>query len=240
MILLNLKNLYGRKLHATDGKIGHVQDFYFDDKNWTVRYVIADTGNWLAGRQVLLSPHVFGHLDQMEKALLVNLTRNQIENAPSIELHKPVSRQYEEDYHRYYGWPCYWQGGGLWGPSAFPFLGIPGETHPLVSDTTCPPPHQLTDTHLRSALAVDGYRLEANDGHIGHVCGFMMDPGTWEISRLVIKTGSWLAGHEVEMPTGKIGRISYDESTVFVNLTSKDVEHSPAHHPVLAGAANGR
>ena len=106
-----VKELYGAKLGASDGEIGQVKDFYFDDQNWAVRYVVADTGSWLAGRKVLISPHAFGSLHRAGKLLLVNLTRKQIEDSPSIESHKPVSRQYEEEYYRYYGWPYYWQGG---------------------------------------------------------------------------------------------------------------------------------
>jgi len=115
-----VKKLFENKLGASDGEIGHVNDFYFDDQNWAVRYLVADTGSWMPGRLVLISPHAFGNLYQGGKVLLFNLTRQQIENSPSIELHKPVSRQYEEEYHRYYGWPFYWQGDQLWGMSAFP------------------------------------------------------------------------------------------------------------------------
>src|SRR5271166_7106948 len=98
IMLLSIKQLYGEKLGASDGEIGHVKDFYFDDQDWAVRYVVVDTGSWLPGRQVLLSPHAFGSLAPAGKTLAVNLTRKQVENSPAIELHKPVSRQYEEEY----------------------------------------------------------------------------------------------------------------------------------------------
>ena len=111
-MLRSIKQLYGDKLGASDGEIGHVKDFYFDDQNWVVRYIVADTGSWLSGRQVLISPHSFGSLPQAGKVLRVNLTRKQIENSPSIDSHKPVSRQYEEEYHRYYGWPTIGKGTG--------------------------------------------------------------------------------------------------------------------------------
>jgi hypothetical protein len=67
-MLQSIKQLYGNKLGASDGDIGHVKDFYFDDQNWAVRYLVADTGSWLPGRQVLLSPHAFGSLHQAGKA----------------------------------------------------------------------------------------------------------------------------------------------------------------------------
>ena len=111
-MLHNLKQIRGHKLAASDGAIGHVKDFYFDDKTWAIRYLVADTGKWLPGRQVLLSPHAFGRLDHDGKILAINLTRKQIENSPSIDEHRPVSRQYEQNYYNYYGWPTYWEGDG--------------------------------------------------------------------------------------------------------------------------------
>jgi hypothetical protein len=233
-MLRSLKQIYGDKLGATDGEIGHVKDFYFDDVNWAVRYVVADTGSWLTGRQVLLSPHSLGRLVQAGGVLRVSLTRKQIEDSPSIESHKPVSRQYEEEYHRYYGWPYYWQGDALWGMSGVPFLALPSGPMPDELNTAGGPPSQRADAHLRSTKAVNGYHLQATDGLLGHVCDFMMDDQTWAIGQLVVKTGHRLSGKEVQIPMNKVDRVSYEESTVFVRLTSEAVEHSPPHYLAAA------
>ena len=237
-MLRSIKQLYGDKLGASDGEIGHVKDFYFDDQNWAVRYVVADTGSWLPGRQVLISPHAFGSLHQAGKVLRVNLTRKQIEHSPAIESHKPVSRQYEEEYYRYYGWPFYWQGDALWGMSGFPILELPAIPLPSESATASGPQPERADAHLRNTQAVNGYHIKASDGMIGHVCDFMMDDKSWAICQLVIKTGHRLSGREVQIPTSKVDRISYEESTVFVNLTGEAVEQSPAPHLVSDSAAD--
>ena len=236
-MLQSIKQLYGSKLGASDGEIGHVKDFYFDDRNWAVRYMIADTGSWLPGRQVLISPHAFPE-GFRGKILRVNLTRKQIENSPSIESHKPVSRQYEEEYYRYYGWPYYWQGAGLWGMSGFPILELPAKPLPSEQAAAIDPQHENADAHLRSTQTVNGYHIKASDGMIGHVCDFMMDAQSWAIRQLVIKTGHRFSGKEVQIPTSKVDRISYPDSTVFVNLTGEAVEQSPAHHPAPVGAAD--
>jgi len=55
-MLRSIKQLYGDELRATDGEIGKITDFYFEDQNWAVRYVVVDTGTWLSGRLVLISP----------------------------------------------------------------------------------------------------------------------------------------------------------------------------------------
>lgn len=237
-MLRSIKQLYGTKLGAADGDIGHVKDFYFDDQNWAVRYVVADTGAWLPGRKVLLSPQAFCGLDHGGKRLDVKLTRTQIENCPPIDSHKPLSRQYEEDYYRYYGWPYYWQGSGLWGMSGFPILELPAA--PLGDESTPPvvPEPEHADAHLRSTQAVNGYHLQANDGIIGHVCDFMMDDQSWAIRELAIKTGHRLSGQEVRIPVSRIVRFSYDESTLFVDGTGHDIEQSPRHEVAPVGAVD--
>src|SRR5688500_4279816 len=188
-MLHSIQHRYGEKLRATDGEIGHVRDFYFDDKNWIVRYLVADTGRWLPGRLVLISPHALGHLYPDGKVLLVNLTREQIEKSPSIAEHKPVSRQHEEEYHRHYGYPYYAEAMPLWGLAGYPVV-VP------------PPPPTATakrgeDSHLRSTRAVKGYNVEASDGVIGEVVDFSIDPGTWVLRELVIESGHWSSGDEI-------------------------------------------
>ncbi len=231
-MLQSIKQLYGNKLGASDGDLGHVKDFYFNDLTWAVRYVIADTGNWLPGREVLLSPHAFGSIYPAGKAMLVNLTRKQIEDSPPIEKHKPVSRQYEEEYHRYYGWPYYWQGSGLWGMSGFPILDVPPKFYPNQLLAATGLKSERADAHLRSTQAVAGYHLQATDGIIGHICDFLMDGKSWAINQLVIKIGHRFTGKEVQIPMSQVERISYKESTVFVKLTKDAVENSPEYRLV--------
>jgi uncharacterized protein YceK len=233
----SIKQSYGNKLGASDGDIGHVKDFYFDDQNWAIRYLIADTGSWLPGRQVLLSPHSLGGVDQSGRVLHVNLTRKQIEDCPSIASHKPVSRQYEEEYYRYYGWPYYWQGDGLWGTTDVPILELPPKALPSESTTMIGPQPERADAHLRSTQAVNGYHIKASDGMIGHVCDFMMDARSWAIRQLVIKIGHRFSGKEVQIPSRNVEQISYPDSTVFVNLTREAVEHSSANHESPFSAA---
>jgi hypothetical protein len=226
-MLRSIKELYGKKLAALDGELGHVKDFYFDDQNWAVRYVVADSGAWLPGRQILISPHAFGKLDLAGKLLTTHLTRKQIEESPSIELHKPVSRQYEQAYYQYYGWPYYWNGGGLWGMSGFPILAP--QPRPISSETATfiGPPGNGPDAHLRSTRSVSGYQIQASDGTPGHVCDFMMDERSWAIGQLVVKTGHRFSGKETLLATSEVDRISYEKSTVFVKLTRNAIKQGP-------------
>ena len=107
-MLNKAKTLRSYKLHSLDGEIGKVNEFYFDDHHWMIRYLIADTGNWLTGRQVLISPHALVAVNKEEQDITINLTKKQIEDSPSLDNDKPVSRQFEEAYYGYYEWPMYW------------------------------------------------------------------------------------------------------------------------------------
>ena len=109
-MLRHVVQLRGYKLGAEDGEIGHVNEFYFDDKDWVVRYLVAETGSWIAGRQVLISPCALGGIDDAGKVLSVKLTRESVENSPSIDKLKPISRPQEKELLRYHGWPMYWMG----------------------------------------------------------------------------------------------------------------------------------
>ena len=229
-MLRSIKQLYGDSLKASDGEIGHIKDFYFDDHKWAVRYVVVDTGSWLSGRLVLISPHAFRNFYQDGVSRDVNLTRKQIEDSPDFDSHKPVSRQYEEDYYRYYGWPNYWRGDGLWGCSAFPILELTADARPEEPMGGDASQSQLADVHLRSTQALNGYHIQANDGEIGHVTDFIIHGNTWAICHLVVETGHWFSGKEMVISPKNIDRISYDESKVFVNLTKETILKAPEYH----------
>jgi hypothetical protein len=163
--------------------------------------------------------------------LSVNLTRKQIENSPVIEMHRPVSRQYEESYYAYYGWPTYWDGSGMWGAGGFP-----GAMPPSTPENR---PHhghnQRDDVHLRSMAAVKGYDVQAGDGTIGSVASFMVDDKTWAVGDLVVETGHWYSGKEILIAAAKIQRISHDEAKVFVLLSRADIQRTPENEVARAG-----
>ena len=212
-MLHSIQQRYGEKLRATDGEIGHVRDFYLDDKNdWAVRYVVADTGGWLPGRLVLISPHALGHLYPKGKVFLVNLSREQIEKSPSIDEHKPLSRQFEEEYHRHYGYPYYAEAWPLWGLAEYP---VTAPLPPAADDSN----QGGADSHLRSSRFIKGYKVQATDGIIGHLADFLIDGRTWKVPEVVVQTGRLFAGKAIRIPTDKISKVSFDEATVYLNST---------------------
>jgi hypothetical protein len=231
-MLQNTEKLYGRKLAASDGEIGHVKDFYFDDSAWAIRYVVVDTGHWLTGRLVLLTPHAFARLDQDEQTLQVRLSKKQIQDSPSIATHETVSRQFEEQYYRSYGWPVYWQGGQMWGISGNPLALSPQPRDIEVRRSLEP----VADRHLQSAKGVAGCHVQAADGTLGHATGFQLDPVSWAIQEMVVETGPWHLGKRILISTSEIVSINVPGKSVLVKIVKADVRSVHDEETVQSGA----
>jgi sporulation protein YlmC with PRC-barrel domain len=221
-MLIKAKTLKGYKLHSLDGEIGKVKEFYFDDHHWTIRYLVAETGNWLVDRQVLISPYALVAVKEEEKHIAIDLTKKQIEDSPSLNSDKPVSRQFEKAYYGYYGWPHYWGGPYMWG--SYPTI---VRDHESWRDSTRG--EEVWDPHLRSTNAVSGYRIQATDGDIGHVEDFIIDDETWAIRYLIIDTRNWWPGKSVLVSPQWIERISWDEAKIFVNHPRETIKQSPEY-----------
>jgi len=224
-MLRRAKNLAGLRLGAQDGEIGRVKDFYFDDQTWTVRYVVADTGNWLTGRLVLISPFAIEGVDCEAGHINVKLTKARIEHSPSIDIAKPVSRQFETDYARYYGWPMYWYGPALWGPTPYPMY--EGMDHTPVADPMLA--REKRDPHLRSTSEVKGYYIHARDGDLGHVEDFIVADEDWAIRYFVVDTRNWLPGKKVLIGTQWIKNVSWETSRVTVDLSQEQIKSAPEY-----------
>ncbi|MDQ6659973.1 MAG: PRC-barrel domain-containing protein [Chloroflexota bacterium] len=237
-MLRSINDLQGCEIRATDGEIGSVDQFFFDDETWTVRYLVVDTGHWIPGRQVLISPIALDETDWDTKALNVSLTREQIKNSPGIDTDKSVSRQHEAEYSDYYGYPYYWGGGGLWGLGPYPAglmtMAYPDRVGVATGYAAAPARQPETarreqqgDPHLRTTQAVIGYYIEAQDGEIGHVEDFLIDDETWAIRYMVIDTVNWWPGKKVVVAPQWIERVSWEESKVYVDLTRESIKGAP-------------
>jgi PRC-barrel domain len=219
-MLYTAKTLKGYALHSHDGNIGSVREFYFDDKFWTVRYLVADTGGWLTGRKVLLSPFSIHSVDSVKKQIRIGLTKKQIENSPGLDTDQPVSRQFEESYYGYYDWPTYWGGPYSWGPNSY----VMRDSERFGEFTHR---EQSWDSHLRSTHAVDGYHISALNGTVGHVEDFIVDDETWAIRYFVVNTRNWIPGKKVLVSPQWIKNISWDDSKVVVGLTREAIKNAP-------------
>jgi hypothetical protein len=228
------KHLEGFTLSAKDGAIGKVEDFYFDDRAWVVRYVVVNTSTWLGGREVLISPYAIGNANMADKTLPVSVTREQVRNSPGIDTERPVSRQYEKAYLGYYGYPYYWGGTGLWGEGAYPGAMLTGMgigEYPGYLGYLRPPAAETADSdpHLRSCGAVKKYHVHAKDGEIGHIDGFILDDSTWSIRYLIVNTSNWWIGHQVVISPEWIETVNWSEATVRVTLDREAIKAAPPY-----------
>jgi sporulation protein YlmC with PRC-barrel domain len=226
-MLRSIKAFEGYQVRAIDDEVGSVRDFYFDDEHWGIRYLVVDTGAFFSGRRVLVSPISFRQADWSTRQFHLALTRERVKNSPNIDLDRPVSRQYEREYFRYYGWPYYWgfDRGGIWGGEAYP--SILGER---TWNDQRHPDKEGGDPHLRSVREVAGYHIQGTDGEIGHVDDFIVDDETWAIRYLVIDTRNWWLDRKVLVAPRWAERISWEENIVHVNLPRQTIKHSPAWH----------
>ena len=215
-------------IRAVDGEIGTVVDMYFDDATWAVRYLVVDTGGWLAERRVLISPVSVVRTDWAAKQIDLTLTKRQVENSPNIDTQKPVSRQHEAAYLGYYGYPYYWGGPYLWGPAFYP-AGLAEPTNASAEAAATAARRESPDSHLRSTEAVTGYDIDAADGEIGHVAGFIVDEEAWAIRYIEVATRNWLPGKKVLVSPAWIERVSWADSKVFVGLTREAVKDGPEY-----------
>jgi hypothetical protein len=223
-MLHKANSLRGYTLHSLTGEVGKVSEFFFDDKHWTIRYLVADTGGWITDRQVLLSPYALTSVNPEGRYISVDLTLKQIEESPTLASDKPVSRQYEEDYYGYYGFPMYLSGPYRWG--SYPY--IERDRKKWAS----PAPGQKSwDAHLRSTHDVAGHHIQAADGEIGHVEDFIIDDDVWAIRYLVVDTKNWLPGKRVLVAPKWIERVSWPESKVFINLSREAIQKAPEFTP---------
>jgi sporulation protein YlmC with PRC-barrel domain len=211
----SVRNLQKFEIAATDGLIGSVADVLFDDDRWVVRYLIVDTGNWLPGRRVLISPISVVQTEWDAKRLVLSISREQVEHSPHVDTHKPVSRQHEVDYLNYYGYPHYWVSPEVWAPAAIPEEPPPGEAP--------------ADPHLRSAQEVFGYAIRATDGDLGHVDDLLIEDVSWAVRYLVVDTSNWWFGRHVLIAPEWIADINWPRRHVAVDLTRQSVKEAPPY-----------
>jgi hypothetical protein len=234
--MFTASSIKGFSIEATDGTIGSVSDFLFEDSNWTVRWVVVDTGTWLSGRKVLLTPRQVADADAKQRHFRVNLTKQQVKDSPDIDTEQPVSRQMESDVYGYYNADPYW--GSVYNPvgvMAMPgVVGVPTLAAPVPAEGMVENfPRGEGDPHLRSVSAISGYHIHATDGEIGHVDDFVIDDDGWAIPYLIVDTKNWWPGKKVLIPTGSARDIVWDDRLVYLALSRDEIKNGPVYDPSL-------
>lgn len=224
-MLERLNALRGGPVLATDGEIGKISDFYFDDETWTIRHMVVDTGAWLPGRRVLIPLWALRAPDWRQVRVPVRLTRDQVRESPDVDTERPVSRAAEARALAHFGYPYYWGGPALWGPVPAPGMAVAvPPVYPVSADDERA---AEAETHLRSCREVTGYHLRALDGEIGHVDDFVVDAATWRIEDLLVDTSNWIGGRAVLVRRSAVAAVSWAERIVEITLDRHAVANSP-------------
>lgn len=226
-MLRSTSKLTGTAIAAKDGEIGAIEDFYFDDIFWAIRYFVAHTGNWLPGQKVLLAPEVFEAPNEFADNIPVALTMDEIRNSPPYNETRPVSRQYEAKLHEYFRWMPYWL---MRDPHFTPVGAIPQAEQEVSLNRLARLKSRQRDNELslRSTEEVTGYHIEAINGDIGHVEDFLVDDDNWRIRYMVVDTRNWLpGGKKVLIAPHWIEDVAWESSRVKVELSREVIENSP-------------
>lgn len=228
-MLRSLNEIRTYRISAKDDEIGRVDDSLFDDREWVVRYVVVDTGKWLPGRLTLVSPVSIAGVDWKDEAVSVRLSREEIENGPSIEAKKPVSREKEKDLVVHFAWPAYWVPAGTFGEPMN--VGTPAAKGVIELEEESVGGAAKRESHLRSVNEVTGYKILATDGKIGHMEDFITDDESWTIRYVVIDTRDWLPGKKVLISPEWVKAIIWEEGQVDVGMTKDVIKESPEFDP---------
>lgn len=218
--LHRLSELQRYRLCATDGEIGAIDEAQFDDRDWAVRYFVARAGNWYAGRSALVSTIALGDIDAVARVIHVQLPRARIMDSPALPADGALTRQFESDYFRYHGWPPYWDSAAAPGPY-LPFGASRSQGRPPREEVT----------HLRSSNEINGYRIAAADGDVGHVSDFIIDEKSWQLSYLVIDTRRWLPQRHVLLNPAWVTQIDWQNGRVVTDLRREAVQAAPGYDP---------
>jgi hypothetical protein len=230
-MLWNASKLRGFAIEATDGQIGTVDDLLFDDLTWQLRWLVVHTGPWLLGRKVLLPLSALGKPSQHAHNFTVQLTKQQVKDSPDVTADLPVSRQLEAHVYGHYDWNPYWQTGfsAMANIACTPvYIPPPDDAGPLSQI------EEKDDPHLRSALEIIGYHIEAQDGAIGHAEDFIIDDTNWHIGYVIIDTKNWLPGQRVVISPKVIREIDWVGRSIFLQTNIEKIKASPPYHSGMA------
>jgi hypothetical protein len=228
-MILHASKIEGFKLEASDGAIGAITDFLFDDTTWQIRWIVIETGSWLSGRKVLLPPSALGHVNHIGHQFSVRLTRQQVKDSPSVDTDEPVSRQMESGLYGYYGWVPYWSTGFYMGGYGYTggLMEPPGPGFATAQANAASAAHG--DPRLRSVREITGYGLDADDGEIGHVVDVLIEDADWSVHYLVADTRNWWPGKKVLISPRSIASIDWSPRLVHLDISREHLKGSPAY-----------
>ncbi|WP_079478773.1 PRC-barrel domain-containing protein [Halobacillus salinus] len=221
----NERFIEGYTIHATDGELGKVDAFLFDDEKWVVRYLVVDTRKWLFGRKVLISPISIQDIHHEEEHISVDLTKEQVKDSPDIDTEQPVSREQEAKVNMFFDWGSYWGEPGIWGSGVYPAELAQQEAMEMAEE-------EGPESHVRKTSEVIGYEVADRDsGPAGEVDNFLIDDETWKIRYVLIRFTDGEEERIVPVEAERITGISWPDKKVHASIERSALPNAPTYNP---------
>jgi hypothetical protein len=225
---ISLKEIKGFTVETTDGTKGKVRDFLFDEDDWIIRYIEADFGSFFKEKRILLPLNVLADHKWDSKHFPLSISKEEIDKSPVPEDKPTVSREYEKELMKHYGFPAYWSPGfippvhtGLYYPVRPIKVPAKDVTEEKVNE-------REVDTRLRSFNEVNGYYILASDGNLGHLEDLIADDEDWQLIYLIVDTSNWRPwSKKVVLLINWLDEISYESREVSVNVHSDFIKDAP-------------
>lgn len=224
-MLRQFRTLQGCTLVASDGDVGTVREFYFEDEGWTVRYLVIEIPGWMQERQILIMPNVLDEVDAQGGAIAIKSTKQQARTSPPLDSDKPAGRQHEKQLHQDDDWNPYQI---IKGMAALTRV-LPPEAASDAGQAAAKNDTNMDRHLLSSNELVTRYTLHAQDADIGTVEDFILDDEEWGVRYLVIRTGTWLSDKQVLLAPEWVERISPEGGDIFVNLPPAVIKDAPPY-----------
>jgi hypothetical protein len=220
----SLKDLIGYKIEAKDGISGRVKDFLFDEENWVIRYLKADLGTFLLGRNVLIPKEFLKQPDWNSLSFPVELSKEEIKKSPLLDDNITVSRKYEQELNKHFKIIDYWSNINISPVGGMAYYYPP---RPITAPTKIIDEKDL-NTSIRSFKEVKGYHIHALDGEIGHIDDLIIEDSDWQIVYAVVDTRNWLPwSKKVLISINHMDKISYAKQKININLNIETIKNAP-------------
>lgn len=89
--LRSAEEVIGYSIQATDGELGHVEDFILDDETWYIRYLVVATRNWPPNKKFMVTPAQLGEVDWTQGTVSVHMTKEQLQKCPEYDSSAPIN-----------------------------------------------------------------------------------------------------------------------------------------------------
>lgn len=215
------------RIDAADGTMGKINDIYFDDELWKIRYIIVDTRKWLPGRKVLLSPASIIGVNEVNETLEVEYDKEVIKKSPTVPEESDLTRDTEGRLVNYFGWHRYWPDDLLVSGDQRPLGLFQAQSERVQQSRKSENRERLLKEHkgynLRSFEEFYGARVHGRDGKLGKMSDFVYDQD-WQIHYIVVKTGNVLDDEYLIYPVKKVISADWYEKDLYLDETVHTLE----------------